>query len=214
MKIKGTITFPQRYIAEPYWPEMAQAIDIDKQAGVSRARSESARTKALDAHLKKIGMSYEQFEALKRRATRPFHTAEDVKAKGHDPAEIVIPSDRMLACFVNGCDVAPSAIRISKPEQVRSIIQVDTIFTDRFAPDGCWVRAVIPKKDGKPLSNQRGTRSSYYIEDFSAPIEVTFDESFVAPKRLKEFIEWVGREIGVGASRKMNNGRFTVTWSK
>lgn len=212
MQLEGTITFRHRYIAEPYWPEMAQVIDIDKQSGVSRARSEQARTKALDAHLKKLGMTYEDFEKLKLRAMRPFHTAGDLKANGHDPAEIIIPSDRMLACFVQGCDMAPSAVRICKPEQLRSIIAVENIYTRKHASDGCWIRPVIPKKDGKPLSNQRGTRSSYYIENFSSDLTVTFDESFVAPKRLREFIEWVGREVGVGASRKMNNGRFVVTW--
>lgn len=213
MNIKGQIIFPHRYIAEPYWPEMAQIIDIDKQSGVSRARSEQARSKALDAHLKKIGMTYEDFETLKRKALRPFHTVSDVQGgNGHAADEIVIPTDRMLACFTNACDVAPSAIRICKPEQLRSIIHIEHIYTGKTAPDGSWIRAVIPKKDGKPLSNQRGTRTSQYIENFSGDLVVTFDESFVAPKRLKEFIEWAGREIGVGASRKMNNGRFSVKW--
>lgn len=215
--IVGVIAFPGRYIAEPYWPERAAAIDIDKQSGVSRARSESARVKALDAHLKKIGMSAEEFYRLQQKAERAFYTAADITnvyghSHYHAADEIVIPSDRILACLVQGCDQAPSAVRIAKPEQLRTVLTVDPIYTGKTGPDGHWVRAVVPKKDGKPISNQRGTRSSAYIEQFSAPFTVHFSEAQVTPKRLKDFIEWTGREIGIGASRKMNNGRFSVNW--
>lgn len=213
-KISGMIIFPGRYIAEPYWPERATVIDIDKQSGVSRARSESARVKALDAHLKKIGMTAEEFYRLQRRAERPFYTVEDLhmKPNGHNKDEIVIPPDRILACLVQGSDQAPSAVRIAKPDQLRSVLTVDPIYTDKSAPDGHWVRAVVPKKDGKPISNQRGTRSSAYIEDFNASFVIHFSEAQITPKRLKDFVEWTGREIGIGASRKMNNGRFTMEW--
>jgi len=214
MKITGQIRFIGRYIAEPYWPERAQVIDIDKESGVSRARSESARVKALDAHLKKIGMTADQFDKLKLRAARPFHTVSDLghPVKGHAPGEIVIPPDRILSCFVNACDQAPSALRICKPEQLRSIISAETIFTGKQCADGTWSRAVVPKKDGKPISNQRGTRSSEYIENFAAELVVEFSEHQVPRKRLIDFIDWSGREIGIGASRKMNNGRFSVSW--
>jgi hypothetical protein len=33
-----------------------------------------------------------------------------------------------------------------------------------------------------------------------------------APERVRKFWEFVGREIGVGASRKLGWGRFEVTW--
>lgn len=213
MILKGKMTFPGRYIAEPYWPERAQVIDIDKQSGVSRARSESARIKALDAHLKKIGMTADQFAQLQLRAERPFHTASDLdKPNGHDKTEIIIPAEKIMACFVQGCDQAPSAIRISKPEQVRSILAVEPLFTHKLAPDGHWVRAVVPKKDGKPISNQRGSRSSAYIQNFSGNLIINFEEYQVPAKRLRDFIEWTGREIGIGAARKMNCGRFSVEW--
>ncbi len=228
--INGTIKFNGRYIAEPYWPERAMAIDIDKQSGVSRAKSELGRTRALDAHLKKIGMSMDDLDELKKRAARPFYTVSDINdtdardnaavsaivsanANAHNLNEIVIPPDRILACFVQGCDEAPSAIRIGRPDQVRSILKVEPIYTGKLKPDGTWVRAVVPKKDGKPLSNQRSTRSSPYIERFSGDLIVSFDTSQMTSQRLQDFIIYVGREIGIGASRKMNCGRFVVEWN-
>jgi hypothetical protein len=216
--ITGTIRFPGRFIAEPYWPDLAKAIDIDKQSGVSRARSEAARTKALDAHLKKLGMTLDDFYALQRSAKRPFWTVRDLRnnhmpiAGTHADDEIIIPPDNILAAFVQGCDQAPAAVRIAKPDNLRSVVEAETIYTGKTTPDGTWTRPVVPKKDGKPLSNQRGTRSSDYIADFSAALVLHYSEASVTAERLRDFCAWVGREVGIGASRKMNNGRFNVTW--
>jgi hypothetical protein len=213
--LEGTVRFTGRYIAEPYWPEQALCIDIDKQSGVSRARSEATRVKALDAELKKRGMTLDEFRKLQELAKRPFFTVADLPAaltNKHDPREIIIPADRMLACFVQACDEAPAAVRVAKPENLRSVLKLDPIFTGKLAPDGEWTRAVVPKKDGKPLSNQRGSRTSLYIETFEARIAIRFSEAAVTEKRLRDFVEWAGREIGVGAARKMNCGRFTVRW--
>ena len=213
--LKGRIRFVGRYISEPYWPERAQLIDIDKQSGVSRARSEASRVKALDAHLKKLGMTLDDLERLKAQAERPFWTVADLpqqQINGHDISEIIIPGELWLACFAHGCDVAPAAVRIAKPENVRSVIQVDVVYTGRLGPDGTWTRAVVPKKDGKALSNQRGMRTSFYIANVEAAIVIHYSETVVTEKRLRDFVEYVGREVGIGASRKMNCGRFTCLW--
>ena len=43
------------YIAEPYWPEMYEYINITKESGMNRARSAANRRKALEEHLRANG---------------------------------------------------------------------------------------------------------------------------------------------------------------
>src|ERR1700730_7620102 len=103
MKLKVQLQF-QSYIAQPYWAEQNQLIDIDKQSGKSRARSEDKREQALLRYLEKIGMSPEQYKALQKKAAEKWH--KDITGK------IVIPSERIGACLVNGTRSAPAGCRV------------------------------------------------------------------------------------------------------
>jgi hypothetical protein len=212
--LKGTLIFLGQYIEEPYWPERAQLIDIDKQGGVSRARTEAGRDKALKAQLAKLGMTHADFEGLNARANRPFHTAADLVggANGHDPAEIVIMPEKLLDSLVHAADVAPASTRICPPEQLRTILLAEPVFLGKHAPDGVWTRPVVPKKNGVPLSNQRGTRSSLFIENATGSLVLIFDSDTAKQQKVRDFIDFAGSEIGIGASRKMNKGRYRVEW--
>ena len=64
---------------------------------------------------------------------------------------------------------------------------------------------------GKALSNQRGLRTNSYIKNFAASGTIDFDPELVKPDSVKELLEYAGREIGIGSSRKMGYGRFEVS---
>jgi hypothetical protein len=79
--------------------------------------------------------------------------------------------------------------------------------------DGVFERFVtVTSGTGAKLSNQRALRSNEYIANFQSDMALSFSEDIVAPERVRKFWEFVGRDIGVGASRKLGWGRFEVTW--
>ena len=202
MQIRLTFGTPG-YVGNPYWPEMAKLIDIQKQSGMNRARSAANRRKALEQHLVSIGMTFDDYKELEVLARRPFHTNRD--------GFIIIPSARFTACMVNACDVASAALRPCKTENLRSAVQASDFTTDKKEADGVFRRfATVTSGTGAKLSNQRGLREDPYIEDFAAVGEVEHDPTHVHPDALMTFLVYAGREIGIGASRKMGYGRFAV----
>ena len=199
MLIHTTLRFLKGYIANPYWPAMERIITIRKQSGVDRARSEAKRAASLKAWLDTHDLTLDDYKALETAATRPFHTAED--------GMIVIPAHQLHGFMANVAALAPSAIRLAKPEQIRNVIEWGDLRTGKSKPDGMWDRFVR-----NPLTNQRRLQSSNYIADFQASGSLQLiDED--QEKKAREFIAWGGREVGVGAARKMGWGRFDViTW--
>lgn len=213
MQMQFTLTFPKGYIAHPYWPERERLINIQKESGTKRARSEEKRIKSLRDFLAAKGMSLEDYEALEKRAERQFYTAGDLgpEADGHVPEEIIIPSHQFYGMLAQACDLASSAIRIARVDNLRTVIAVSSAFTGKVKADGTWERfVVVTAGTGGKLSNQRALRSNAYLGPFNTGIGVTFSEEIVAPKKVGDFIAFAGREIGIGASRKLGWGRFTA----
>lgn len=70
--------------------------------------------------------------------------------------------------------------------------------------------AAVTSGSGAKLSNQRGLRVNEYLSNFRGALNLEFSEEAVKPARMRDFVAYVGREIGVGASRKMGWGRFVV----
>lgn len=188
------------YIAHPYRVAMNRLIDIQKQSGVNRARSEKKRREALEAHLSSIGMTLADYQALEREANDPFFR----NANGY----IIIPQDKFMSALVNASLEAPSKLRI---DNLRCAVGATTFTTTKREADGLWERfAVVKSGSGKQLSNQRGYRANPYIRDFTATGTLTVEESMVKPDAVLELLRWGGKNIGIGASRKMGWGRFTV----
>lgn len=188
------------YIENPYWPEMFRLIEIQKQSGVNRARTEANRRRALEEHLRSISMTFEQYQQLERDANRPFHTNGD--------GSVVILSDKILACLVNANDVGPSKIRINN---LRVALRPTDFKTPKKQPDGIWERfAVVTSGTGGKLSNQRGLRRSSFIRDFTATGQIDHDPEMVKPEAVLALLRYAGLYVGVGASRKMGWGRFEV----
>jgi len=219
-----TLHFDKGYIASPYWPELGKLIDIEKQSGMNRCRSESRIREALEQHLKKIGMSLKEYEELQVLAARPFYTtgtngtlpsptAPPTPALSpSSPPTIIIPRTQVYGMLVHAADTIRSAGRPCHPDQVRSLVQATDFSTGKTEPDGLWERMVLPKDgSGKPLSNQRGLRQDYFIRDFDAKGAFQLDPNYIKPDVVRELLVYAGQNIGIGASRKMGWGRFEVS---
>jgi hypothetical protein len=195
--------FAQGYIGHPYWPEMARLVDIQKQSGMNRAKSSANRRKALEEHLRSIGMTLVQYEALEKKAAEPFYRDSD--------GLIIIPELHVVSFLVATCDQARAASRPCEPHQVRSRFVCSPWTTGKEQPDGNFERFVtVTSGTGQKLSNQRGFRSNPYIAAFEAHGTISFDAKFVNPDTLKRALEFGGMFVGVGASRPMGWGRFEL----
>jgi hypothetical protein len=214
MRIAVTLQFAKGYIAHPYWPERERLITVQKESGLNRARSLDKRQKALTSYLTAKALSVEDYRALELRAARAWYTAADVGLPG-DPAEIVIPAHQLHGLMAQAADLAPAAVRLARPEQIRTLLTWEDCRTGRTKADGVWERFVVVKSGtGNTLSNQRGLRSDEYLTDVTAVGGLSLVSADLAP-RAKQFIAWAGQEIGVGASRKLGWGRFQIVrWAE
>jgi hypothetical protein len=209
VNVKLGFRAPMRgYIAEPYWPETESVVNILKESGMSRCRSDKTRRQALEKTLNQRGLSMKQWEALRVKSSRPFYTENGTGAR------IIIPSEQMAAALTCICYQMPRSQQPCEPNNLRTAIVIPAPFQvtpEKTAPDAVWARVVQPK-DGKgnPLSNQRATRTSHYICDFDAVGVLEIDSSFVDPESVRQALVWGGKRVGIGASRKMGWGRFTV----
>lgn len=199
------------FISNPYWLEMDRWINITKSSGLNRAKSEAARRKALEEHLKSTGMTLAEYDELARRARQPFHYEG-----GGDSGEIIIPVHQIEGFMSNTIQVVRSASRPCPPEQSRSLLTWTPWHTGKTKPDGIFTRfASVTSGTGAKLSNQRGLRNDHFIQDFDATGEVSFSPEFVKPAVLEQAIRLGGENIGIGSARKMGYGRFElVAWEK
>ena len=212
--------FTKGYIAHPYWPEREKVVNIQKSSGMNRAKSDKNRIKALRDYIATIGLTIEDYDRLVVLADRQFYTVADVQGVEipiHTPSptmapignQIIVPSHHIMSSLVNACDVATSAIRPCNMEQVRTLINASAILTGKTKKDGTWERFARPTDgSGKILSNQRALRTNDYIGAFDGYGTIEFDPDQIAAAKLKNFLIFAGRDIGVGASRKLGWGRF------
>lgn len=193
----------ERYIAAPYWPELERLISIRKESGVSRARSQETRRKALDSYLAAAGMSREEYRELERLAARPFYVED-----GH----IVVPELHVMSMIVAACDRIGARARPCEPDIARTVIAASPWRTGKTRADGVWERfAVVSSGTGAKLSNQRALRSDAYIKDADGSGTIAVDTTVVRPEVLWKALAWAGTYVGIGSARKMGWGRFTLT---
>jgi hypothetical protein len=206
------IEFSKGYIAHPYWAAREKLINIQKESGTKRVRSEEKRHKVLRDYLAANNMSMEDYEALEAQADRQFYQARDLgNANGHSLDEIVIPAHQLYGMCAQACELASAAYRIARAENLRTVLQVEDLFTGKIKADGVWERfVVVTAGAGNKLSNQRALRSNEFIGPFTSQLTVSFSEDVLDPRKVDDFIGFCGREIGVGASRKLAWGRFVI----
>lgn len=202
------------FCAHPYRSERERVINITKESGMSRARSTANRRKALEEYLRSNGMTVAEYDALVARADEPWTLAED--------GTIVVPRLNVVSMCVAMCDSIRAAGRPCSPDAVRTVLRPSE-WTTHTKPGEAhvWERfAVVTSGTGAKLSNQRGLRRNEYIGALppegepTAPVESsgTFDinPDMVRPEVLATALSWAGEWVGIGASRKMGWGRFTV----
>lgn len=221
MEFTASLSFGKGYIAHPYWPSMERLINIQKESGVNRVRSVARRESALREYLESHGLTMDDYLNLENQSMRPFYTIADVLAQsqmdGLNPNEIVVPAHHMYGCLAQAADMATSSIRIAVAEQLRSVLTIGDFRTARDQADGIWERYVVVKSGaGTTLSNQRAMRRNAYISNFTATGSVAFSGDILPDaEKVRKFIEFAGREIGIGASRKLGWGRFIVSrWTE
>lgn len=213
MRIDLTINL-HSYVGHPYRPEMERLINITKESGMSRARSSANRRKALEEYLRSEGMTLEAFDRLQETANQPWDTAED--------GTIIIPRLNVTSMLVAMCDSIRSAGKPCPPDMVRTVLR-PTAWSTNVTPEaaGTWTRfAVVTAGTGAKLSNQRGMRVNAYIGDEPPEGEPTkpvvasgsldINPEMVRPEVLANALSWAGEWVGIGASRKMGWGRFTL----
>ena len=193
------------YIAHPYWAEREELVNIAKQSGLNRVRSEDKRDQALRRYLEKQGMSMEDYQLLEKLAARQWYKLADA-----NDGEIIIPRHQFSGALVEACKSAPAGARFNA-DQLRSLLDIRDFRTGKFGCDRLFSRFVLPK-DGKgnPLSNQRARRVNEVIDDFIAEGTIHFDTDDVKQKSVVALLNYAGKYIGVGASRKMGYGRFQL----
>jgi hypothetical protein len=193
------------YIADPYWPEQAQVIDLRKRSGVDRVKSEEKRAKVLNDFLTKMGLNQDDYDALVKKATRAWCRVDD-----NDPeSPIVIPARQIMGMIANAAPQAPAGCRV-QIENVRSLIHVTDFVTDRKVRDGVFTRFIPPKKDGKSISNQRRLEQDEFIKDFTAVGTIETDTS-LKESAIKGLLVYAFNSVGVGAARKMDFGRGALS---
>lgn len=206
------------YIAHPYWPSREKVINIQKESGMNRTRSARRREEALTNHLKSLQMSQDQYDILLKQASRSWYLWSDVVGadplNSRNPDEIVIPAHQLYGLLAQASSIATSSIRLSSVQQIRTILTISDFSTGKLKADGLWERFVVVNAGpGGRLSNQRSLRADEYIHHFTAKGYVSFSEDIVNWDKVLNFLTFAGREIGVGASRKMGWGRFEVEFA-
>jgi hypothetical protein len=193
--------------------EKSTVINILKKSGYNRARGENKRKQVLDAELKKLGLSQEQYDDLVAKSNRPFVTLEG--------GEILIVAHNVGAFLANTAHKAPKNICGLEARMVRTAVHVRRpgFTTGKHLGD---VEAIVDGKrtlgDAKvwgrfvklEKSNQRSWQENWFIDNFEAQGVFQVDERMVTVEKLRSMVEWGGIFVGIGASRGQDYGRFEL----
>jgi hypothetical protein len=206
------------FIAEPYWPELFERIDIEKKSGMNLKRLSQLRRQALEEELKARGLTLPEYERLCELGSRPWH----LDAEGR----IVHPADKVASFVSHTTQRMTSGSRPCDPDVVRVAI-VPSAWRTGVDPAHArvWERFAVRHDSGrgnKKLTEMRMARRSHYIGAeppfelepagdkivFTARFEL--DDSMVRPDNVAEMLRHGGEKIGIGACRKMGWGRFEL----
>lgn len=215
MKINLTI-YIESYIAHPYLPEREKVINIIKESGMARARSTANRHKALQEYLEAHGMTEAEYEALCAAADQPWHLDE----AGH----IIVPKRSVDGMLTEAADRARAAFRAFPASMARTAARTTSWTTTATPADArTWERfVVVTAGTGAKLSNQRALRRNEYVGNcppddtldpgpmVTATGAIEIDDEMVKPDVLRNMLRWAGQWVGIGASRRMGWGRFSI----
>lgn len=206
----------ESYIAHPYWPEREKVITITKESGMARARSTANRRKCLQEYLSALDMSLADFDRLNELADRPWHTDDD--------GCVIVPKRSVDGMLTEAADRARAAFKAFPSNMARTACRATSWVTSTKASEALpWQRfVVVTAGTGAKLSNQRALRVNQYIGatppddtltgtgEVLATATFEIDPDLVKPDVLRNMLTWAGAWVGIGASRKMGWGRFSV----
>jgi hypothetical protein len=206
------------FIAEPFWPELYERVDIEKKSGMNLKRVDQLRRQALEEELKLRGLTLAEYDRLCELGARQWQLDDD--------GFIVHPADKVASFLSHATQRMTSSARPCNPEIVRVAIVPSAWHTGVDpARARVWER-YVPRHDSgrgnKKLTEMRMIRRSEYIGAepplglepagdkivFSARFRL--DDAMVRPDRVAELLRRGGENIGIGACRKMGWGRFEV----
>lgn len=211
--VKVGLTF-NRFIMDPMTPDKQQVINVEKRSGVNRLKNEDKRAQAIRSQLKKEGISEREWEELKKRvAERQWFYNPD--------GFIYIPAYRMSAAFVEGLSNAPKSMAGPyTKDNFRSMVLVSDFVTDQKEPTGVFARFVRRESNMRDYQSHEflgryfraGMAGEMIGKPFNAAGVIECDEKQVAT--VKDILEKVMADIGIGSARKMGFGRGGVSsWS-
>jgi hypothetical protein len=187
----------ESYIAEPYWPELDDLINIQKKSGVNRCKSEAKREASLKAYLKQEGISPEAYAALESKAKERWYKDEQ--------GRIFIPRHHLAGCLVQTVKTAPAAIRGKfDADSFRHHVRISDFATDKKVKDELFDRYVKNE-----ATNQRRRSISEVITDFPCVGTVEINEMF-KEKDFHNLLTYALSETGLGSCRKMGYGRGSI----
>lgn len=195
-KFQATIWI-ESYIAQPYWPEMNDVIEIQKRSGMNLVRSDDKRAERLNAHLKTLGISKADYSELVRLSQRRWYRVDNADGA----SEIVIPTHQFSGMLVQAVKSAPSGSKLPV-DGLRSSIRCSSFATGKTKMDRLYRRYV--KSD---QSNQRRLQEDEVIMDFEAKGMIEFYADDIKPAGVDRLLEHALTRIGCGAARKMGFGR-------
>ncbi len=188
----------EAYIANPFWPERSQVIEIDKLGGVAQQKSEPKRLLARQGQLDKMGLTMADYERLVARSNRAWYR----KDPEDETSEIVIPRHHLAGMLVQAVGHAPKSVRGGfDKDSFRHVVRLSDLTTGKYTHDTVFSRYVKLE-----TSNQRNLQTSYVITNFKATgtVELLADAKVADLERLLKFALM---QIGLGSSRKMGYGR-------
>jgi len=186
----------ESYIAEPYWPERDDVIQIEKKSGMNFARTDEKRAATLLEYLKQQGMTKADYDALVALANRPWYRAAE------PDGEIIIPRHQLSGALVQATKLSPSSvIKTSYADSLRTLLRLSDWTTGKTQRDELFRRYV------KNESNQRRLAESEVLKNFTSKGRAEFDPDVLKPETVKAVIRYALTMIGIGACRKMGYGR-------
>ena len=185
-----------KYICQPYRPEMAYLIEIQTKSGTNKCRTDKTRRDALLGYLERLKMTEEDYRQLEIAAKAPWY----LNAEGI----IFIPRHQLAGMLVETSKrINKSAIGTKfEPDNLRSEIVISDFVTELLPTAAkLYSRYVRNEK-----TNMRRLQEDPYVENFDATgtVELTTE---VKPDHAKALITQGLKKIGLGSARKMGYGR-------
>lgn len=190
---------PLGYIANPYWPEVEWCLKIEQKAGVHPRHKDDKKRKLIEHYCNQNGISLADFDAARVKiATQRWYFDKN--------GDIYIPRHHisgMLVQTIQGHRLKSSV----NVDQLRSFLQV---YDAEVLPKKQKLDFMFSRYIKNPESNMRRLQEDEVISDFVAVGTLNFNPDIFNIRDVEDLFSYGGRWVGIGSSRKMGYGRYSV----